>query len=397
MEKTNSGFDAFYSYHKDPKEEYLECALTAFKHALGSAGFDHACHATALFNLATSEFIKCQVHGTYSQLEVPINHYEDALKLRDSGHPDRPATLLLLAQACLSRLGRKYDESTATRIWNLLAEIPQDDGTHVYRTADTILRMRRFYRDLNTNPPQVRDLPSAIISSTYALPYGYFDRPHALHKMAIALWERFQQDTNLDDLKQSIELNKEALHLIPDGHEDQMGIVACLGKSFLRLVETLGELTDVDVSANLVELGGRVFTALNDVSSKKKELRERMVLILLADAAVQYIEQEVPPPDIPVIRSLIDEWRKDGIQTRCNRQLGVLLSFLAGEGETKMHALLAEVDWPFKEYKTEETLQALQNHMRCFESSFETKLGFRLANTTLTGDSVDDAFTVRSS
>ena len=396
MEKTNFGFKALYSYHEDRKEEYLECAITSFKYALGSTGLDPACRATALFNLATSEFIRSQVRGTYSQLEVPIKLYEEALELRDSGHPDRPATSLLLAQARLSHLGQEYDESNAMRIWNLLAEIPHD-GSCVYRTADAILRMRRFYQDVNSNPPQVHDLPSDMISSTYVLPYGYFDRPHVLHKMAIALWERFQQDTNIDDLKESIELNKEALHLIPDGHENQTGIVACLGKSFLRHVEAFGELTDVDMSADPVELAERVLTALDNMSLKKEELREQIVLILLADAAVQYVEQEVPPPDIPVIRSLIDEWGKDGVQTECKRQLGVLHSFLEGEGEIKMRALLAEVDWPFKEYKTKETVKVLQNHMQCFQRSFETKMGFRLANTTLIHDSVDNTFKVRPS
>ena len=185
---------------------------------------------------------------------MPIKLYEDALKLRDSGHPDRLATLLLLAQARLSRLGQAYDESTAAQIGNLLAEIPRD-GSRVYRTANAILRMCRFYRDLNSNPSQVRDLPGDMISSTYVLPYGYFDRPRILHKMAIALWERFQQDMNVDDLKRSVELNKEALHLISDRHEDRTGIVACLVKSFLRHAEDLGELTDVDMSADLVELG----------------------------------------------------------------------------------------------------------------------------------------------
>ena len=41
---------------------------------------------------------------------------------------------------------------------------------------------------------------------------------------------------------------------------------------------------DVDMSADLVELAERVFTALDNVSSKKEELREQIVLILLADA-----------------------------------------------------------------------------------------------------------------
>ena len=62
-----------------------------------------------------------------------------------------------------------------------------------------------------------------------------------------------------------------------------------------------------------------------------------------------------------------------------------------------MHTFLGELDWPFKEYKTEEIVEVLQSHMHPFQSSFETKLGFRLANTTLIRESVDDTFKVRSS
>lgn len=203
---------------------------------------------------------------------------------------------------------------------------------------------------------------------------------------------------NLDDLKKSIELNKEALQLIPDGHDDQAGIVACLGRSFLKHIEMLGNATDVDMSVDLAELGDRVVTALDHVSSKKEELREQIALVLIVDATVQCIEGEAPSPRIPAIQSLIDQWRKeDGIQTRCKRQLGVLLNFLRGEGETKMYGLLAKMDWPFKEYKTEETVQVLQNYMGCMRDSFESGLGIMLETAVLIRGSVDDIFKVCSS
>ena len=397
MEKTNFGFEAFFSYHESPKKEHLERALEYFQRALEQCGPDPTCRATALVNLATSRFIKCLDYGTYSELEEPIRLYEEALELRSPGHPDRPATLLLLSQALLSRLGKEYDESTAAQIEPLLAEIlPVDSRDR--RTADAIIRTCRLFRSVNSNPLQTDDLPGDSNCDIYIPPYGYFDRPHILHKLGIVSWERFQHNGNLDDLNRSIALNEEAIQLIPEGHEEQASIVACLGKSFLRRLEVSGEPTDVDMSANLGMLGGRVITALDSISSAKgaaelsakEELRKQIVLMMVAENIFQYIDQEFAPLRIPVER-LTDEWRKeDSVPERCKRELGVLLSFLGGEGEIKMGRLLAGVDWPFKKYKIEETTQALQNYFPYFED-FAAKLEINLTSTVLVYGSTPDA------
>ena len=321
--------------------------------------------------------------------------------MRDPGHRDRSATLLLLAQALLSRLGQVYDESIATRIGCLLAEI-HSDGSRDRRTADVIMRTCRLYRAMNSNPPQVDELPRDLNCDTYVPPYGYFDRPRILHKMGVVLLERYRHYMNLDLLKKSIALSQEALSLIPDGHEDQACIVACLGGSFLELVEACGDLTDVDLSASLVEIGERVVTMLAKtsmedagVSAEKEELCQQVALMLIADTTIQYIEQEVPPPRIPVFQSLLDEWFKaGGISAKCQKQLGLLLSFLEGEGETRMRELLGRLDWPFKKQKTKETVQVLQNHTTYFQGPFEMKLGVKLARKVFMRGSADDVFKV---
>lgn len=380
MEKTNRGFDALYRYHNVPKKEHLKNALESFKCALDSeqCAFDPACRATALFNLATSEFIKCQAHGTYCELNTPIELYEEALQSRHSGHPDRPATLLLLAQALLSRYGQQYDEANVARIMRLLAEIHPDDSRN-RQTADAILRTCRFYRAMNSrNPAGIDELFRDLDRGAYIPPYGYFDRPRMLHKLGVAFWTRFQRYTNLGDLDKSIVLNEEALRLIPDGHHDWASTVECLGSSYLRRIEARGDLVDLDMSADLVQLGESVVTALDNISSIEGagELREQIALMSAADIALQHIVHEAPSPCIPEAQSLIDEWNEeDGIPTRCRKQLGVLLSFLEGEGESKMRELLANMDWPFKEYKTKETMQILRDdYMPYFHGAFATKL-----------------------
>ena len=309
MEKTNSGFDALYSYHDDPKKEHLECAVDFFQDALEHHGLDSTCHATALFNLATAQFTKCLAFGTYTKLSLPIGLYEDALKLRDSGHPDRPATLLLLAQALLSCLGQEHDESIVAQIRHLLAEISPDDSRGRL-TADAILRTCRFYRVIHSgSPAEVGDLYIDLGRGAYTPPYGYLDRPHLLHRLGVAFWARFQLYTYLGDLDNSIALNQEALYLIPDEHEDKTSIVAYLGRSFLRRLEVHGELTDVDMSVSLLELGEKVVTALDNVSSvegsgmllEEGKLRGQIALMSAAAFAVQDIEQAAPSPRTPVI------------------------------------------------------------------------------------------------
>ena len=357
--------------------------------------------ANALCNLATAKFIRCQTHGTYSEVNEPIKLYEEALELRDSGNPDRQVTLLLLSQALLSRYWQEYDESIATRIGYLLAEILPDDIRN-RRTADAILRTCRLYQAVNArDPTEVNNsLFGDLDPGIYSPPYGYFDRPHVLHKLAVAAWARFQLYANIVDLDRSIALSEEALYLIPDGHDGQLSIAACLGRSHLRRFEVHGELTDVDMLVDLVDLGERVATTLDKmliegviVSAEGKDLHEQIALISAADTVVQWIKQEVPSPRIPGFQSIIDEWsREDGVPTRCRGQLGMLLSFLGGIGETKMRALLRRVNWPeFKKYKIEETTQLVQNYMSYFWNIFAAKFGVTMTSAVSLRDSVDDA------
>ena len=277
----------------------------------------------------------------------------------------------------------------------LVTRIGRPGDSRNRQTADTIIRTCRLYRaGSSEHPSEVDGFIMDLDRGVYVPPYGYFDRPRVLHKLGVILWARFQQNTDLSDPDKSIALNEEALRLVPDGHEDQESIAVCLGRSFLRRLEVRGDLTDVDTSAGLVELGERVVMILDITSCgmPSEGLREQIALMSAADTALQQMAQEVGSSHIPEVQSLINEWRnQDGIPTRCKRKLGVLLSFLGGEGETKMHQLAVKLDWPFKEYKTQEMMQVLRDYMPYFQDGFTTKLGIALASTVLsTWNSVDD-------
>ena len=286
MEATISGLKSLYSYHDDPKEEHLERALGIFRRTLEQSKSNSSRYATALFNLATSKLIRCQTYGKYSEVNEPIEQYEQALDLRGPGHPDRPGTLLLLSQALLSHLGQEYNESVATRIQHLLKEILHVNSRE-RRTADTIARTCRLYRGISS-----RNLSGVDISfddlecCSYVPPYGYFDRPHLLHKLGVALWERFQQNSYLHDLEKSVALNQEALRLIPDRHDNRGSIVVCLSRSLPRCLEARMDLTDVDMSANLVQFEERVVTVLDPILIEGNKWASRVLIRSSADATL---------------------------------------------------------------------------------------------------------------
>ncbi|KAG9311893.1 hypothetical protein JVU11DRAFT_8153 [Chiua virens] len=434
VENTTLGFEAFYSHHREHQQKDLEAAVERFRDARNECDADPTRYATACFNLATSEFIRCQTYGMYSKLNTPIDLYRKALESRGDGHPDRPATLLLMAQALLSRHGQVYDESIAEEIEGLLTELHYDNRRD-RQSADAIIATCRFYRVFNSEDPSGLDgLLSDLERGAYEPLYGYFDRPHVVHKLGLAFWRRFQSLANLDDLDKSIKLNAAALPFVPDGHDDRRNVVDCLGNSFLCGIEAREELTDLDMSIGLAEAGKRVLAKLDNLSAQGAErssdklreqkelmktaenlwerielmpaaekldeqidllsvaetlreqiehtsaaetLRKQIERMSAADYALQAIIRQDTSSCIPEIQNLIEDWsREEGIPTECKRQLAVLFSFLEGDGDAKMRDVLEELDfeWPYKDHKIAGTSRALQVHRPYFNSVLTTQL-----------------------
>ncbi|KAG9308485.1 hypothetical protein JVU11DRAFT_11829 [Chiua virens] len=406
---TTRGFENFYSYHRSREKERLDTALECFRSALQKCGLDDARLATARFNIATTEFLRCQARGTYAELDKVTKLYKETLHAYADGHPDRPATLLLLAQALLSRHGKVHDEFALENIEQLLVELPPD-GSRYHRSADAILATCRFYRAINAVDPVQIDghgLLTELKRGVYTPPYGYVDQPHLSHKLGVAFWRRFRSTGNLDDLDKSIELNMEALLQVPDGHDDKKHIAACLASSFLFGLEGRGELTDVVTSVRLVELGNKV-TAMLDVISytegasapsedlqKQIDLKFAMARLrgqiqlmsrvekLLEQAATgdthQNIVEQGPSSHAPEVKYPAIDWTRDeDTLTECKGRLGVLLSFLGGEGDRKMRQALQGVhpEWSYRDHKIVATMQALEERMPSFFIILARRLRF---------------------
>ena len=226
-EATDDGHNALLRYHKNHRVAELKTSVEHFTLALDLLPSDHECRAIALFNLATAIFINCQVDGTISDLDVAIASYREALALHTATLPDRPGTLLYLAQALLYRHGRLQCElSVADKIEGVVAEGNQirHKGSYEHRAADLVVQMLKRYPSRYKQLGAIQDLDESINLGREVLdlhPQGHHDQPMSLHNLADGLSLRYKQLGAMQDLDESIILGREALDLCPQGHPDR--------------------------------------------------------------------------------------------------------------------------------------------------------------------------------
>jgi hypothetical protein len=177
-----------------------------------------------LVNLAKAKFISYQLDPTSANFDESIQFCREALDLRHPGHPDRPATLLQLAQTLLFRYEKQgCNEPIADEIDALMTE-PQDfsEDSHERRAADLVLETLRRCRVVNSGSlAELDKLVGELKHSAMVPPDGYFDRPQRLINLSTTLWKRYEKRGELSDLERLIAMAKEALQLIPEGHPER--------------------------------------------------------------------------------------------------------------------------------------------------------------------------------
>ena len=187
-----------------------------------------------MFNLATAEFITYQSHGTLDDFNRSISRYREALKLRPDDHPDRPMTLLHLAQVMLYHYGRVGCEpSTNDEFCELVDELKKicPEGTHVRRAADLVFQTWERFRLRDVE--KLNELISRLDAAAQELPDAYFDRPIRFNNLGLALQRRFQLRREASDLDRAIEWLEKAVRITPDSHPDKSNYLSDLGNALL--------------------------------------------------------------------------------------------------------------------------------------------------------------------
>ncbi|KIJ58359.1 hypothetical protein HYDPIDRAFT_141567 [Hydnomerulius pinastri MD-312] len=255
VRETDLGQESLLRYHNEYQREDLENAVQHFECALRKYPSTHRYHAVVLVNLAKAKFISYQIDPTRANLKKALEElvelYGQVLDLRRPGHPDRPATLLQLAQTllfCYEKQG--CDGSVANEINKLMPELQNfSEDSHERRAADLVLETLERCRVVNSGSlAELDELVWKLKCSATVPPDGYFDKPQRLINLSTTLWRRYEKHGELSDLDHSLEINKQALQLLPGRHPDRVSCLRTLGAALWRLFEIRGDLSDLEKS-----------------------------------------------------------------------------------------------------------------------------------------------------
>jgi tetratricopeptide (TPR) repeat protein len=163
-------------------------------------------------------FINCRIDRNPMDISTSISYYREALKLRHIGHPDRPATLLHLAEVLLYHYGKLELDKFAGEIMEFASEVQASCSvdSHERRAADLALQTYALYKAISSgNLADIDRLILALRQAVDDIPHNYFDRLQRLTNLSLALRIRYEFCGGLSDLDESIATHEEAIQLTP--------------------------------------------------------------------------------------------------------------------------------------------------------------------------------------
>ena len=190
------------------------------EHALSICPNIHQCRAAALCNLARAHFIDCLIDRAPLELSTSISYYREALQLRCVGHPDRPGTLLHLAEVLLYRYGKLGLGELPGEIMEFASEARAgcSVNSHERRAADLVLQTLALYKAIITGSlASIDRLIPALRQAVQNIPRDYFDRPQRLTNLSLALRIRHEFYGDPGDLDESDATHEEGVRLTPYG------------------------------------------------------------------------------------------------------------------------------------------------------------------------------------
>ena len=161
-----------------------------------------------------AHFVNCQIDRGTAKLSTSISYYREALELRHAGHPDRPVTLLHLAEILLYRYGKLGFEEFPGEIMKLASEVQASCSadSHEYRAADLALQTHALYSAIGSGClADIDGLIPALRQAAQDIPRNYFDKLQKLTNLVLALWIHYEYLGDLRDLDESIAIHEEVV------------------------------------------------------------------------------------------------------------------------------------------------------------------------------------------
>ena len=154
-----------------------------------------------------AHFIDCQIDRGTPKLSISVSYYREALELRHVGHPDRPVTMLHLAEVLLYQYGKLGFEEIPGEVTKLTSGVQDSCLADSYerRAADLALQTYALYRAIGSGSLADIDMMiPALRQAAQDILRGYFDELQRLTNLVLALWIRYRFLGDLRDLDESI-------------------------------------------------------------------------------------------------------------------------------------------------------------------------------------------------
>ncbi|KAE9391521.1 hypothetical protein BT96DRAFT_1024045 [Gymnopus androsaceus JB14] len=242
----------------------LERAIVAMNEAVDLTPDDHVQKPAQLNNLGGAFKLRFDHLGELGDIEKAIVSRQKAVDLTPIGHTAKPLHLNNLGSALQSRferLGELHDIEKAIVVHRrplishpksmlphrmFAAQLPQIAQRNILMWLHNLGNafQSQFYHRGN-----IEDLKNAIIVNQEAvalIPGDHASKPEYLNSLAIAYWIRSDRLASLDDIESAISLMEKATDLTPDGHAIKPSYLYNLGSFYQSRFGLLGELYDME-------------------------------------------------------------------------------------------------------------------------------------------------------
>ncbi|KAG1823771.1 CHAT domain-containing protein [Suillus subaureus] len=224
---TDAGHARFAEYATSGTVSHLNDAVQHFQLVLNQCPVGHPDHAAALTNLANAR-LEGYIRNHLQDIDTTASFFRESLALRPQGHSDHASSLHDLIRALNWRYSKEstaiYIEESAQLCCKLLPLCPE--GTYLRSISVDTIHLRRNMLELCL--------------------MGQQHRPNALDKLSWALFMRFTQCGDIDDIDESIHLRREAVSLCPTGHSHRGSYLNNLALSLKNRFDHQGKPNDLD-------------------------------------------------------------------------------------------------------------------------------------------------------
>ncbi|KAG1823765.1 CHAT domain-containing protein [Suillus subaureus] len=248
---TDAGHARLAEYMTSGTVSHLNDAVQHFQLVLDQCPVGHPDHAAALTNLAYAR-LEGYIRNHLQDIDTTASFFRESLALRPQGHSDHASSLHNLIRALIWRYSKEstaiYIEESAQLCCKLLPLCPE--GTYFRSIGiDSLVDYA-----INSLPTDASDEGIHLRRNMLELCLmGQQHRPNALDKLSWALFIRFTQCGDIDDIDESIHLRREAVSLCPTGHSHRGSYLNNLALSLKNRFDHQGKPNDLDEAITLYE------------------------------------------------------------------------------------------------------------------------------------------------